>query len=454
MPPPALADKTTAGERPDSSHFIRAVTDMADHTSVVTGGAIYTDKGVKLVDKGVRIDSRLYDRLVLHRLRDPIDSELIVEDLVDAKVLAEQARAKCTSIDLMRRLAQAVGGVDKLLAPLYAVKLTRQVAFKLTVMQQQRPELYSHDLQMTLVAIYLGLQSGLSEQDCASAAAAGLLHDVGMLFIDPVWMNPAYQLSDMERRHFSAHPITAMLVVRSAQAYPESVERAVLEHHECMDGSGYPRGVRGEHISPLGQVLIVAEVVSAFFGKFQDMPSQRLSLMLRMNHRRYPEHLVRLILPLLYDELTPGIPLLPLQEEVVHNVAALSAAFALWETLREQLPEHWGLLPEGPPGIFVDERLAALRRQLADVGAGPGQHDDLMALLQSDLPSMTEFVLVNREALWQLRSVVHACLHRWPKLGQTENVVDRAVFAWCEACAPLQPSPEATSDAEPAPARV
>lgn len=440
----ALLEETTAGEIQGNSHFIRAVTEMADHSSVVTGQAIYTDKGLKLVDKGVRIDSRLYDRLVQHRLRDPIDAELIVENLVDANVLAEHARAKCESTVLMRRLAQASGGVDRLLQPLRAVQLTRQIAFKLTVMHQQRPELYFHGLQMTLVAIYLGQQSGWNEQDCTSAAVAGLLHDVGMLFVNPVWMHATYQLSDMERRHVAAHPITGMLVVRSAQIYPESVERAVLEHHEFMDGSGYPRGVRGESISPLGQVLMLAEVVSAFFDKYHDLPSQRLSLMLRMNHRRYPAHLVRWILPLLHDELTPGIPLLPLQEEVVHNVAALSAAFALWQTLREQLPEHWRLLPDGQPGVFVDERLAALRRQLADVGAEPGQHDDLMALLQSDLPSMTEFVLINREALWQLRSVVHACLHRWPQIGQTEHVIDRAVSAWCDACAPLQPSPEAT----------
>lgn len=55
----ALLEETTAGEIQGNSHFIRAVTEMADHSSVVTGQAIYTDKGLKLVDKGVRIDSRL-----------------------------------------------------------------------------------------------------------------------------------------------------------------------------------------------------------------------------------------------------------------------------------------------------------------------------------------------------------------------------------------------------------
>ena len=439
----ALLEETTAGEIQDNSHFIRAVTEMADHSSVVTGQAIYTDKGLKLVDKGGRIDSRLYDRLVQHRLRDPIDAELIVENLVDANVLAEHARAKCESTVLMRRLAQASGGVDRLLQPLRAVQLTRQIAFKLTVMHQQRPELYFHCLQMTLVAIYLGQQSGWNEQDCTSAAVAGLLHDVGMLFVNPVWMHATYQLSDMERRHVAAHPITGMLVVRSAQIYPESVERAVLEHHEFMDGSGYPRGVRGESISPLSQVLMLAEVVSAFFDKYQDLPSQRLSLMLRMNHRRYPADLVGILLPLLYDEISPGTPLPPLQAEVTHSVAALSAAFQMWDTFSQAFPERWQAMPDHQAAVYIDSSIGSLQKQLAEAGLHPNQQTDLLAYLKDDVQGMSELALLSREALWQLQAIVNACLRRWPAINARTHAVDTAVAQWCEACMQIDATPPA-----------
>jgi HD-GYP domain-containing protein (c-di-GMP phosphodiesterase class II) len=70
-------------------------------------------------------------------------------------------------------------------------------------------------------------------------------------------------LSGEERKHLVAHSVTAMLVVRSTELYSRA-EIAVLEHHERMDGSGYPRGIKGT-ISPMGQVLLLAEVVSAFF---------------------------------------------------------------------------------------------------------------------------------------------------------------------------------------------
>eukprot|EP01036_Dinobryon_divergens_P038944 gene38944-51212_t len=77
----------------DSPHYLRALTDMADRRTVVADAAIYTDNGIKLVEKGARIDSRLYDRLVQHKLREPIDSHLSIENPVDVPALLLEGQA-------------------------------------------------------------------------------------------------------------------------------------------------------------------------------------------------------------------------------------------------------------------------------------------------------------------------------------------------------------------------
>jgi len=78
-----------------------------------------------------------------------------------------------------------------------------------------------------------------------------LLHDVGVLYMAPAWRDPQNKVTGIERKHLVAHPITAMLMVRDAQVYSRAVEDAVLEHHERMDGTGYPAGVgRGADIAP------------------------------------------------------------------------------------------------------------------------------------------------------------------------------------------------------------
>src|SRR5256885_10611994 len=74
---------------------------------------------------------------------------------------------------------------------------------------------------------------------------------------------PIYRLTGAERKHLVAHSVTGMLIMRGAGAYSQDVEMAVLEHHERMDGTGYPRGVHGEAISKMGRILLLAEVVSA-----------------------------------------------------------------------------------------------------------------------------------------------------------------------------------------------
>lgn len=58
----------------NDAHFLRAVTDMADKKEVVTGGAIYSETGIKLLEKDVRLDSRLYEQLIQHKLPPPLTS--------------------------------------------------------------------------------------------------------------------------------------------------------------------------------------------------------------------------------------------------------------------------------------------------------------------------------------------------------------------------------------------
>lgn len=429
------------GWKDEGVHFLRAVTDMAEHCNVVTGEPIFNDKGVKLVEKGSRVDSRMYERLVKHKLRDPIDKHLGVDNRVDVLAIEAQAMVQCETVDLMRRLVQSLDGTDRLLAPLRLMVLPPQIAFKLTVMREQRPELYAHSLQVMLVSIYLALQSGWSERECGPLATAALLHDVGMLYMDPAWTDPKYRLNGAERKHLVAHSVTGMLIMRSTGAYSQDVEMGVLEHHERMDGTGYPRGVHGHAITRMGQVLLLAEVVSAFFDKFQDLPGQRLSLMLRMNHRRYPKDLVSILLPLLYDEIAPGTPLQPLQAEVTHSVTALSAAFKMWGTLSQRFPERWQAMPDHQAAVYVDANVGSMQKQLAESGLHPNQHTDLLTYLKDDVQGMSELALLCREALWQLQSIVNACLRRWPGIQDRAHAVDSAVAQWCEACMQIDSTP-------------
>jgi len=416
---------------PDSPHYLRALTDMADRRAVVTQDAIYTDNGIKLVEKGARIDSRLCDRLMQHKLREPVDQHLSVENAVDVPSLIAAGRELAAQDSLSQMLAQALGSADKLLAPLRSLPLPGSIAFKLTLMRDQRSALFKHSLQMMMVALFLGLKSGLSARDCTSLAAAALLHDAGVLHMDPVWMGPLNKVMGAQRKHLAAHSITSMLMVKDAGVYSRQVEKAVLEHHERMDGSGYPRGLLGADISPMGQILLLAEVVSAFFEKYTDMPAQRLSLMLRLNHRKFPAALVVHVLPLLRDDMASESTLMPLGTDAPVHIETLADAFAQWE----KLLAHFSPTARETPGsaiAYTDARLKALQKTLLEAGSHPEQQGDLLEQLQGDAAGLAEVALVGREALWQLESIVDSCHRLWPDLYDRASPADAAVADWCD----------------------
>ena len=426
-----MTDPFLAATAPDSPHYLRALTDMADRRAVVTQDAIYTDNGIKLVEKGARIDSRLYDRLVQHKLREPIDRHLTVENAVDVPALIAAGQDLAEQGVLPQMLAQALGSAGKLLAPLRSVSLPDPVAFKLTLMRDQRPGLFEHSLQMMMVAVFLGLKSGLSERDCVPLAAAALLHDAGVLHMDPSWMDPLNKVTGVQRKHLVAHPITSMLMLKDAGVYPRSVEIAVLEHHERMDGSGYPRGLPGAEISPMGRILLLAEVVTAFYEKYTDMPAQRLSLVLRLNHRKFPAALVAHVLPLLQEDVARDSALMPLGADAPVQIDTLAGAFEQWEQLKAALPPAARQVP-GSVFAFADIRLQALQKALIEAGSHPRQQGDLLEQLQGDALGLAEVALVGREALWQLQSIVNACYRRWPQLTDRASPADAAVADWCD----------------------
>ena len=426
-----MTDPFLAATAPDSPHYLRALTDMADRRAVVTQDAIYTDNGIKLVEKGARIDSRLYDRLVQHKLREPIDRHLTVENAVDVSALIAAGQDLAEQGVLPQMLAQALGSAGKLLARFRAVSLPDPVAFKLTVMRDQRPGLFEHSLQMMMVAVFLGLKSGLSERDCIPLAAAALLHDAGVLHMDPAWMDPLNKVTGVQRKHLVAHPITSMLMLKDAGVYPRSVEIAVLEHHERMDGSGYPRGLPGAEISPMGRILLLAEVVTAFYENYTDMPAQRLSLVLRLNHRKFPAALVAHVLPLLQEDVTRDSALMPLGADAPVQIDTLAGAFEQWEQLKAALPPAASQEP-GSAFAFADIRLQALQKALIEAGSHPRQQGDLLEQLQGDALGLAEVALVGREALWQLQSIVNACYRRWPQLTDRASPADAAVADWCD----------------------
>ena len=233
-----------------------------------------------------------------------------------------------------------------------------------------------------------------------------------MLHIDQSPFDSGDPLSGDELKPLYVHPLTASMVLGRFSDYPKEVLRAVVEHHERLDGSGYPRALTGEQMSPLGRLLSLAEVVTAMFDGDRQYPEQRVSLLLRINPRRYDPALVPSIHRLLRALPPPadgaGVP----AAESVESLRRLDGLLTDWRSsVATMLPrlnpaERRALQP-------VNDQTDTLQRMLYEAGITPDQLGMVADDAANDPGLRVELWTLAQELQWQLRATANQLQRRW-----------------------------------------
>lgn len=414
----ASHDLDTPDDGPPPQHFIQAVTELGQQRPVVTTEAIYNLQGLKVLDKGVQVDERLYERLIQHRLRTPIESSLATDPPMSGRMLREAAQAAMAQHPFFARLGESTRTRDVLLEAIETIPLPREIAFHLTLARTVRPSVFDHGIQTALLAAWLAHGPVASRFDVGMVAAAGLLHDLGMLHIDPVMLQPEHRITGEHRRHLYAHPITTSMLVQKHHVYPKDVVTAILEHHERLDGSGYPRGLAGDALSPWGRILSVCEVVTAMFGGGRDHPELRVSLVLRLNQGRYDPELVQAIQRVLRPVADAEAARLSKMTDPVGPLRAMGAAIAAWLPMAQGLPQQGQGAGNEDTLALMGEQLQGLSRMMAAAGVDVAQLDWLGEPESIDDNLRAELSLIAHETAWQLRTTAHQIRRRWKAGGE------------------------------------
>jgi len=411
-------------------HYINSVTALGDTHEAVTTQAIFTRNGIKLIDRGARINSAMREKLVKHKLIPAIDECLSVTDGVTNASLRDRAREILDNEPRFQFFHSALPGTARLLNAIYAMPLNAPLAFKLTVARERRPEIFEHSVQMTLIALILAIKSRLPERDLASVAAAGMLHDIGELHIDPALLRPGHPLDPDAMRHVYAHPMTAYLILQTYPMFHPEISTAVFEHHERLDGSGYPRGLKGEEIGRLGQILMLAEAVNALFEKsWHTHGAARLAVMLKMNRRKFDRELINHLVRLLNSggRAEPGGRADNISSEsVAAQLNQLAEVFRLWHHAHHTCPPE---VAEEPLVTFVNQRLTDLERTLLETGFHPDALAAFTTGIENDTAVLAEIQLMTSESHRQVCDILKECRRRWAAL-RDDSAGRAAVEFW------------------------
>ncbi len=427
----------------DRTHFTQTVTEMGEQHAVVASRAIFNSMGVKIVDQGVSINRSLYERLMQHKLQAPLEESVSSPNCVTGESLKRAAAFIMDDVPFFGRLGLNPASRKLLLNVIETVPLPDAMAFQLTVARDVRPEVYMNLLRTALVAAWLASKSNrVSRFDLGMAASAGLLHDIGMLHVDPVLLQGSNRLNRELRRQLYSHPLLSTALVERHHQYPREVVRAVSEHQEYLDGSGYPRNLSGDGISPLGRTVTLAQVVAAMFAPGRNAPEMQLSVLLRMNTHRYDPTMSTQILTLVQPQLDVMSAAIVLLDD---PVALLGEIDNILAQLPLDLEQDAVLTPARRTGMaLVADHGGKLRRALAGVGAVPDQLAQLGEAVHDESVRI-ELTLLTREASWQLRTLGREARRRWR--SGVDEIYPSALRSWLDQIEKLtaklaEPRPE------------
>lgn len=124
------------------------------------------------------------------------------------------------------------------------------------------PYTAGHQRRVAKLAVRIAGEMGLPEDQTRGIFLAGLIHDIGKINVPAEILGKPGELTPLERQFIRTHPQGGYDIIKGVE-FPWPIAEAVLQHHERLDGSGYPRGLAAEAVIAEARILAVADVTEA-----------------------------------------------------------------------------------------------------------------------------------------------------------------------------------------------
>lgn len=251
------------------------------------GKTIYTNEGKILLQAG----SELTERKINHLTKvgytslyivDELSDE-VLEDLVDSKVRIDSIKSVKNVFDSFRNhqkylskinastmkkqkkieyqnaaimQSSAINIVDDLLNKKHSV-------INVVDIKSNNGYLYQHSVNVAVLAVTFGMKLGLSMNKLRDLAVGGMMHDIGYNLIDYDSFNNAEPLDDEKRKTIHTHPKEGYEYLKDNMDINAHVRMIVYQHHEWINGEGYPQGIKGTDITELARIVAITDMYDA-----------------------------------------------------------------------------------------------------------------------------------------------------------------------------------------------
>ena len=357
--PPGLAPSLPAADQ--TPHYVQAVMKFGSRSEVLVSEDIHAANGMKLLAKGARIDARQWETLSKHKLSRPLDQMLTASDCVDHLSLARDMDKVITAHPLLAGMLARSGDHQGWKPVLDSLILPQALAFRFTVMRDEAAQRYLHSLRVAVGAYCIAARMRLGARQMADLMLAALSHDIGEMHTDPSIFASGRSIRSDERKFIHAHPVTGYVILQQLDVIPQDAMQAVLQHHERLDGSGYPYRERGARIGMLARIIAISEKLDAVA---RHVDHGQIPIVFRLHQGWLDDDGVDALIDLLHPERDAHGSA---HAEAERNLDRLCAVLQGWPALQDEIRNTQA------PGAyqFIEEGMMQFQTLARQCGVSP-----------------------------------------------------------------------------------
>lgn len=249
--------------------------------------AIVDRRGRILIARGALMDEYLIDSLMKLGINgvyiregeeDPEEENisLLAKSVIEKTRVEDRAKVKLTE-SVKKRVAEGIqylynntetqdfaDATDKITGDLmHAISDNEAIAVDISTLKISDEYTFKHSVDVATMAMIVAKQHGLNEKEVYEIGIAGLLHDLGKSKIPNEVLNKPGRLTDEEFEIMKQHSVYGYEILKEKEGYSPAVLLGVLQHHEKMNGRGYPLGVSADKMHLFAKILSIVDIYDA-----------------------------------------------------------------------------------------------------------------------------------------------------------------------------------------------
>ncbi|MDY0408799.1 HD-GYP domain-containing protein [Paracerasibacillus soli] len=242
------------------------------------GQSLYNDNGLILIHRGTKLTQNMLNRLLHIGITYIYIEDEFTKDIETESVISDEVRQKAlqtientfTSIKKSNVLKQTYISQEEEQALMGVIqdvtgemRKNKQSISLLTDILMTDDYTYQHSLNVAFYALAIGMEMKLSSQELMDLGVGALLHDIGKVLIDQQVLQKPGKLTDAEYEMVKKHTTYGYEFIRDKSNLSSVIAECAHQHHERLDGYGYPRGLKEDEIIKHAKIIAVADVFDA-----------------------------------------------------------------------------------------------------------------------------------------------------------------------------------------------